>query len=113
MKEYSLWVNKKDKTESYMLNNHWIEKEYGKGDNIVYKPWFKGTRQELHLHNDLELAVEYNEEDIVWSDRLDYFHDGKVNYENFYFDKPNHHAVALLLKNGLYVLVTFKDRDKI
>ena len=113
MKEYSIWVNKKDKTESYVLNNEFTEKDYKKGDTIVYMPWFEGSRQEIYLHDDLELALEFNDEDIIINDRLDYFHNGVVNHENFYFDKPNHHAVVLLLKNGLYVLVTFKDRDRI
>lgn len=112
MKEYSLWVNKKDKTENYFLCNNFIEKDYKKGDTVVYKYWTKRDLQEIKLHDDLEIAVEYNEEDVVWGGKLDYFHGGKVSHETFYFNKPKNHGTALQLKNGLYLLILNKDGDE-
>src|SRR5665648_307481 len=93
--EYSLWVAKKDKTESYLFDNYKIEKKYKKGDIVVYNSYFKSLRQEIYLHDDMELVAEYDDDDVVWSNNLDSFHDEIINYQLFYFHKPNNHAFVL------------------
>lgn len=105
---WRLYVNKKDENESYFLQDRCVQGEYQKGHTIKYG--FYGDYVDIELHKNLYLAATFNNEDVIDSVNLDTLH-GENRIENFYCKYRNHHAILIMLKNLLCILMETNDGE--
>jgi len=106
--DWRLYINKNDRKESYFLQDRCIQGDLQKGSTIKYG--FYGESVDIELHKNLYLAATFNNEDVANSFNLDTLH-GENQVENFYSKYRNHHAVLIMLKNHICILIETNDDE--
>lgn len=106
--DWRLYINRKDRKESYFLQDRCIQWDLQNGNTIKYG--FNDEYVDIKLHKDMYLAATFNNEDVADSFNLDTLH-GENREENIYSKYKNHHATLIILKNYVCILIETNDNQ--